>query len=873
MTATASTFLALGWRQISLRHWRRAPWTHAVMLLIVALGVGSFFAVRLAGRSAAAGFELFADTLTGGSDLMVEAPVGPIPETWLPGLREALGPEPVKALPVLETTAAVPGGEAADGNFDAPTLTLLGVDLLAVRNLVEYRGPDAAPAEAIETGREGLGLGDPRQVYASAEAAERFGWRGGEQVRLIIHDRPHDVRVFAVLPEGGVGGAYLVMDLPALQSVANRPGELDRIELIVPETLRNANQPDALAKRLNAASDGRWIVTVPETERAAAETMTLAFRFNLSILSGLALLVGLFLVLQALEANVIRRRPEIGVLRMLGVERSWLMRLWMVESLTLGVIGSGLGLLLGWLGAQLTVRGVAGTVRSFYHATAVDAASWHTGEALLAGGIGVLACLLTGWLPARDAAETPPAHAFRRGPVRGGIRLLDHPRLGAVLVLAGWGLSALPPMAVGLDARLPVAGYLAALCFLCGGGILAAAALPALAVLLRGAGRRIPAAGIARSHFRFPSGRHKLTVAGLVLAVGMASGMMILIQSFQTTMWGWIDRTLSADVFIVPKGEPSASGKQRIQEATWRALAADPAMASAELRHGFPVRVEGADTYLVGRTRLPGDAGFPGPVWIEQPRSATDLSRPLPDGAWPAVASESFTRRFGRGVGDRVPVRVPSGTVTMELVGIFADYGNERGSLEAAGEAVTAWFGDRSAITCSLVLREGEAADRVIARLRDAWPGLAIRSQDGLREEIRRLFRDTFAITLALQAIGVVVAVGGLALAMVSLMLERRNELASLRELGMTRRGIAASAAWEGGLTAAVGLAGGLALGFVLGGLLIYVINRQSFGWTLSYAVAWDRLALLGAAILAVGAAASWRVGAWGAGLKGEREA
>ncbi|MCB1069413.1 MAG: ABC transporter permease [Kiritimatiellae bacterium] len=870
---SALRYLTFSWRRLTLRHWRRAPWTHVVMVLIVALGVGSFFSVRLAGRAAASGFDLFAEAVTGGSDLIVETRVGEFPTAWLSDFREALGSLPVKAVPVLETTVGLvlPGSPGAA--MDVPTLRMIGIDLLAVRNVATYRGDGKTPAASFASPGESISLGNPDQVYLSSRVSRDHHLHRGSELTVIVNDTPRHLSVAAVLPEDGSGGSglFLVMDLPALQRLTGREDRLDHIELVFPESLRGGPLTDEVIRVLMAASEGRWVVRTPDAERASAQSMTMAFRFNLSILSSLALLVGLFLILQALEANVLRRRSEIGVLRMLGAERRWLLGSWMAEALTLGVVGSGLGLLLGFAGAQVMVRGVAGTVSSFYHQTTVSAAGWHGGEALLAGWIGVVASLAAGWLPARDAANTPPVHAFLRQPSRTGIRLLDHPMLGAGLLLAGWGLTRLPPVSFGYIATLPVAGYLAAVAFLTGTGILFSALLPVAGRLLRGWGGKSPSARYALSHFRMPSGRHKLTVAGLVLAVGMAAGMVLLIHSFQVTLWGWIDRTLTADVFMIPKGQQTASGKQRILEKTWRTIASDPAVASTELRHGFPIEYADTPIFLTARTQLPVSTPFRH-IWVEPPRSEVNLQSPTESGHWQAFASESFCRRFGKGPGDEVTILSPAGEKTLRIMGMFADYGNERGSVEVGADPLAAWFGDRAAMTVSLVLRDGVPVEAFRTRLQSEYPGLNIRSQALLREEIHRLFRDTFSITLALQAIGVTVAVAGLGLAMISLMLERRRELAVLRELGMTRRGIAGSAAMEGGLTAGLGLLGGLVLSFILGWVLIFVINRQSFGWTLSYAVPWGRLALLGAGILVTGTLVSGWVGHWGASLKGERE-
>jgi putative ABC transport system permease protein len=123
-----------------------------------------------------------------------------------------------------------------------------------------------------------------------------------------------------------------------------------------------------------------------------------------------------------------------------------------------------------------------------------------------------------------------------------------------------------------------------------------------------------------------------------------------------------------------------------------------------------------------------------------------------------------------------------------------------------------------------------------------------------------------------LEVIAVLVAVIGLALTLTSVLLDRREELTTLRALGFTQRELAGAAALEGGVVAAAAVAGGLVLSVALGWLLIYVINKQSFGWTLGFAVPWGQLAALAGAVVATGVVVSYFVGRWGADLPADRE-
>jgi putative ABC transport system permease protein len=228
--------------------------------------------------------------------------------------------------------------------------------------------------------------------------------------------------------------------------------------------------------------------------------MTRAFRVNLTILSLLALLVGLYLIFQALDGAVVRRREEIGILRSLGVEERCIRRVWLLEAACLGIAGGTLGALLGWAGAQFSVRLVGRTVNALYYSTSLQYARLDWGELAAALLLAVAASLLAGWIPARAAARTPPAQILiRHALAPPGMQFWRKEWLGAVMLVVGFVLVLLPPLRFGGGVRFPLAGYLAGLCWIIGGGI-------SSGWTLRTPGAAHPAGG-ALVDFRENSGR------------------------------------------------------------------------------------------------------------------------------------------------------------------------------------------------------------------------------------------------------------------------------------------------------------------------------------------------------------------------------
>ncbi len=869
-------------RKIGLRHALLAPGQTALLVAILALGVGVFMAVRLANRAAVASFSHFTDTLTGGSDWIIQAPAGDLPESVLPELRDALAGLAVQLHPVVEATAAEPPPpDREDGpRFGRRTYTMLGVDLVAVANLAPLRGGEGrffrenTPSTA-NNGNTFFDLFDNAPLVWVSPALPRQG----TILPLLLNDRIVDLKIAGSIPRAQDGPSapaeLLVMDLPRLQALAGRPGHVSRIECVVEDGAdvdRRRAETGRRLEQLGTSPDGtvRWLVSTPGARRDTAATMTEAFRLNLTVLSLIALLVGLYLVFQALDGAVARRRAEIATLRSLGVSASELRRAWLVEAALLGLLGGALGVGVGWLGAQIAVRAVGATINALYFSTTVNAAQLGAQEAALGLLAGIGASMIAGWVPARTAANTPPAQILVRsapgGP--GGAWLRSWP-LAATALTASWLLTRLPPLDLGGGTRFPLAGHAASFLAILGGGILASLALPGLAraarpLATRGAGWRI-----ALSHLARPTGRHRLAAAALVCAIAMAAGMAILVGSFERSVKSWIASALQADLYLASAGAQSAGSTHRLPADTWQSIASHPAVASAAVFTAYPIRLDDKPTTLGGGD-LQDQARRGGFLWVGAPPPEEALDPARNEGY--ALISESFAERFGVRAGEQLTLPTPSGSRVVKIAAVFADYGNERGSVLVDRSHTTRWFEENQASSLALYLKDGADPRGVRAELLAQYPGVAMHTNAALRSEVLTVFRQTFSITYALEAIGLIVAVVGLGLSLASVLLDRRDELATLRSLGFSKNDIARASAIEGGGLAAIATLTGLALSFGLGWILIHIVNKQSFGWTLAFDAPAPQLAALAVAVIGSGALASYIAGWRSADLPADRE-
>jgi putative ABC transport system permease protein len=196
----------------------------------------------------------------------------------------------------------------------------------------------------------------------------------------------------------------------------------------------------------------------------------------------------------------------------------------------------------------------------------------------------------------------------------------------------------------------------------------------------------------------------------------------------------------------------------------------------------------------------------------------------------------------------------PRGLPAFVVAGVWRDYARQQGAVLIERDEYVALTRDVNASEAALWLRPGADADAV-ERALAAIPGganLDIARQGELRQVSLRIFDRTFAVTYALEAAAVIIGLLGLSSSFGTLVLARRREFGMLRHVGMTRAQIGAMLAFEGALVSALGLAAGLALGWLVSLVLIYVVNRQSFHWSMDLHVPWASLAEFVLAMLAL---------------------
>lgn len=818
-------------RQFILRRLRQERLRSAATILGIALGIAVIIAIQLTNESSLRGFATAIETVSGKTSLeLVGAGLG-LDELKLADLGWLR--EYGQVSPVIEGDARAQVGSTAE------SLKVLGVDILRDRSLRDYRLLEYADRQREPSPTEFLSLlSDPHSIILTEKFARRYNLTVGSQITLTIGDKNESFTIRGLLRDEGpartLDGSFALMDIAAAQWAFNRLGRLDRVDIKLRDDANIDEAERQIAERLRQSGVEGLSVQRPARRGQQVEKMLAAFHFNLTALSYIALLVGLFLIYNTVSISVITRREEIGTLRALGATRRRILALFLAEAALLALIACTLGLLLGrWL-ADGAVKLTSTTVSALYIATAAAAPAPGLKHFLLAFAVGLPLALLAALRPAIEATRVQPVTAMR-----GADRLESRFRLRrrylilpTLLFALAWWLQQRGPVA-----GLPLFGYAAAVAMVFGAALLVPAVLylvtrlsrRPLAFLFKVEGR------LANSNLAGAIPRISISVAALAVSLAMMVAIAVMVGSFRETVIYWVSQTLRADLYLRPASRSNVTTEAVISPEVARAVTAHPQVAAVDAFRNFDVPYAGRLVTLgVGEFSVLLEYGN---LMFKTPQDWRSVMRAM-IGRDEVIASESFAIRYQKNVGDTISIPTPKGEQSFRLAGIYYDYSSDRGILVMPRATFERYFGPQPPTSLTIYLKPQADADavrqQILHTLGDRYR-VFIYTNAALRAEVLRIFDSTFAITWALEVIAIFVAIAGVVSTLLTLILERRREIAMLRligaDRGQVRRMVVIEAALIGGISQGIGLV----IGLLLSLLLVYVINVQSFGWTIQF--------------------------------------
>ena len=797
-------------------------------VLGVALGVASVVCIQIINRNSLAAFRGSIQAVSGDADFTILSRTPTLPETLYP---KALGtPGVVAAWPLCRLDVALP--DSGD-----VFLEVLGIDFFA---------PVRMPWEG-ERGEDWEVLAQPGWVAVGPKLAKEMGWVVGDRFEVSSGSRRVQLVVGALVDFQRLtpfaSGKLAVMDISQVQSLLARPGEIDQIDVSLhPDT----NLPEVVVDLQDRLGPSVRILT-PEQRESAASDLLEAFRLNLTALSLISLFVGLFLVYSSTQALLVRRRAEFGVLRSLGATRAQLLGLILREVLLIGMLGVALGIPLGYWAAQANVEVVSATLSNLYLLEEIESLEIPFWIYLLAGMIGIGGAVAGALIPALDMSRRqirallmPPVLHQKVGSLAlplflGGAVILV--LSGSWYQLYGWTWK---PSGFVLGIAVLLAIPLSTPLFVRGITTSVRAGRFGLGYSLKSLGARLQTTSFA--------------VSSLAVAVSMLMGITLMVGSFRRTVEVWVGVTVKADIYVSTPSFRGRGNQATLDDHLVSSISNLPGIGAVDRLRKLEVYSGDREIYLAGvdMSLVGGEGRFP-------------LLHGDPLQAWPllrqgkaVLIGETLAHKANLGVGDRLAVSTPGGEVRFPIVGVYYDYSPGKGLAVVDFEALGQHLGPGPAHSLALYLQAPEETDRVVDQLKlhYAETPLRFRSNRNLRQRVLKIFDQTFAITRLLQAMCLLIAVCGITLTLLILARERISELALYRALGALRRQIFWVFVGKGLGIGLLGLALGLLGGVALAAILIFVINRAYFGWTIQVYWPWASLirqaaTILGAALLA----------------------
>jgi putative ABC transport system permease protein len=818
--------------------WRSQPGRALVAIITIALGVALGYSVQLINSAAFNEFSAAARSLSGEADLEVRGAQPVFDERWYP--RLVTQPGVALASPVLELDATVPGRNAP--------LKVLGIDVFKASQIA----PDLVGVPVSERALDTLA---DDTIFLSPAAQQWLNTAPGQHIALQSGTSIVDLRVAGGLVRTRPGQRIAVMDIAAAQWRFGQLGKLSRVDLELQRGIGRERFRHDLQARLGTG----LVVFEPGDIDSRTSRLSRAYRINMNVLALVALFTGAFLVFSTQALSVVRRRAQLAMLRVLGLTRGQLLRQILMEGALLGVPGSIAGLALGYAIAGAALRFFGSDLGGGYFPGVQPRVSFEPLASVVFLVLGIGVAVLGSLAPALEAARAHPAVALKAGSEEGALTRLASPWPALVCIALAAVFTQLPPL---FDAPIP--GYLAVALLLVGG----IALMPRCTALVFTAISRAhisrqrassrpssaasstalsiaPTTALALARLANAPGQASVAISGVLSSFALIVAMAIMVASFRVSVDEWLGHLLSADLYVRVASNGDTSVLSPDQQAQIAAASGVKTAAFSRVSQ-LTLNASRPAVTLIAREI---DAADPG--------ATLQMSGPvLPlaalHGETPIWVSEAMVDLYHYRLGQQVALPVGKHEQAFVVAGIWRDYVRQTGAIQLRLADYRRVTRDNGVTDVAITVKPHTSLEQVTAALR-ALPfgGVLHFAQPGeIRARSLTIFDRSFAVTYLLEAVAIVIGLFGVAATFSAQTLARAREFGMLRHVGVTRVQVLAILVKEGGMLTALGIAMGFGLGFAVSLILVFVVNPQSFHWSMSLHMPWRVLCIVAAVML-----------------------
>ena len=672
-------------------------------------------------------------------------------------------------------------------------------------------------------------VGQANAAMVTERTLQRLDLAPGETLEVRHFGQTLQLEIVAVVQGGPALDDRIIMDLAAAQHLIGRRGELSFIEA-----------PSSASEWLRQQLPENLILIDADQRRESAASLTAGMRANLTAMSLLSLAVGLFVIYSVLAFLLVQRRRTIGMLRAVGVTQGQIQALLAMETLVLASLGALAGLVLGTLLATALLDLVRQPVAELYRMVA--SAGVRPGVGLYASVwlLAVVMALASVLGVLREAQRIPPGQLART------VHESQYNSAGfwqwlpwILLILGGAVIGmtrSLPPVLAGLFVMLSGCALLAP-----AGGM----------HLLRQAARLAGSGLVARAIKMLMSSRQRLApaVSALSLALALSAGVGMMVLGFRATVDDWVSRLINADTYLtVSQGTLDSADVETI--AAWPEVTMLTSSRQFRLDDG---------SMVVGYDLNP--VAWSGFEWLDGDGEA---ARAAVESGAAVLVTEPMARRRNLDPGDRLELVTLTGPVDFEVAAVYRDYSTDRGMVAMIGWRYRELWEDDRRDSIGLYLAPDADITALEERIASQFETGNLTSRESVREQTLGVFDRTFRISWALAILVGLIAAIALISALLALGLERGREYATLRAVGLPRRGLAGVVLTQTTSLAAIAVAMAIPFSLLIHAVLSLAVQPRAFGWSIALTWPWQPLAVLVPLALAIGVLAgtypAWKI-------------
>lgn len=665
---------------------------------------------------------------------------------------------------------------------------------------------------------------DLNSVLITKKFSDKNSINLGDVLHVVVYDKMYPLKVAGIIADSSLSDNTFVMDIGNFQEYFGKVGLLSKIEL-------NVNNTEL--KKINEILPQELKLESKEEVLNNKSALVSSFRQNLRFVSFISILVGIFLLYNTIFISVVKRRTEIGILRGLGAQKQTILGLFVIQGLILGMIGSLIGIFLGQIIAKLSLKIIEKTLITMYTPIVISELTIKTTDIFLSLLIGILISLIASVIPAYEATRIRPNETMREGTFE--IRFRKYNTLflfiGLLFFFLGLFISYYDYIKTPCD--FPLFSYTGILLIIIGFTLISPFYLSFFLKIIKKPfeiffrfNGRITISDIKGNTYRF-----SIALISVAISCALIISILILIYSLRSSLKGWINKNIVADVYIKPSSCISNYCFFPISNEVIDIIRDYPEVAGIDRFRALNIDFMGKKV-IAGFADIAIKRKYYTKRYFEE--EYDKVLREMEGKEQVVTISQFLALKYGFKVGDTVNLMTPQGSKEFKIIEISSSYSTTSGFLYFDRKWLKKFWNLDDTTQFSVYIKDGVDLDAFINKIKKRlmpYYSLEIMNNKELRDKIMIIFNRSFAITYAIEIISIFISIIGLVNTLIALVFERKREISIMRYLGSTWEQIEKNFILTSGIISVLGLVLGTFTGFLISLIFINVVNKISFGW------------------------------------------